>query len=173
MESGMPPTNGGTTPEGSATSQSGTNLGGTTSPPAGTSMGSTTSPSAGTSMESTTSPGAGMSMESSLPAAGDVTQDDKLWALLAYVLSPIFPVIIMAMPEKKERPFLKAHNAQALVLGVIQVVLAILSVPLLCIPGLLSLGLFLVQIYWGIQAYNGNHVTIPVITDFVRQQGWA
>jgi hypothetical protein len=29
------------------------------------------------------------------------------------------------------------------------------------------------MIYWGIQAYQGNYVTIPVITDFVKKQGWA
>jgi len=49
----------------------------------------------------------------------DVTSDDKLWALLAYIFSPLVPVIVMLMEDKKNRPFLKAHNAQALVLGIV------------------------------------------------------
>ena len=35
------------------------------------------------------------------------TDDDKLWALLAYVFSPLVPIIIFLMEDKKERPFLK------------------------------------------------------------------
>ncbi|MBE2224333.1 MAG: hypothetical protein IAF02_22525, partial [Anaerolineae bacterium] len=30
----------------------------------------------------------------------DVTADDKLWALLAYVLTPLIPIIIMLMADK-------------------------------------------------------------------------
>lgn len=30
----------------------------------------------------------------------DVTSDDKLWALLAYILTPLVPVIILLMPDK-------------------------------------------------------------------------
>ncbi len=102
----------------------------------------------------------------------DVTSDDKLWALLAYVLSPIVPVIILLMEDKKNRPFLKAHNMQALVLGIVEVVLSIVigwTVVGLCLPFLL----WLAMIYWGIQAYQGKYVTIPVVTDFVKSQGWA
>ncbi len=109
-------------------------------------------------------------MPSSLGA--DVTSDDKLWALLAYVLSPIVPVILLLMEDKKNRPFIKAHNMQALVLGVVEVILSIVigwTVIGLCVPFLL----WLVMIYWGVQAYQGKYVTIPVVTDFVKSQGWA
>ena len=41
-----------------------------------------------------------------------VTSDDKLWAMLAYLLSPIVPIIILLMEDKKNRPFLKAHTVQ-------------------------------------------------------------
>lgn len=100
----------------------------------------------------------------------DVTSDDKLWALLAYVLSPLIPAIIMfAMPEKKDRPFIKAHNAQALVVGLVEIVLGIVLSWTICVPFIL----WGVLIYWGIQAYNGKLVTIPVVTDFVKNQGWA
>ena len=102
----------------------------------------------------------------------DVTNDDKLWALLAYVFTPIVPIIILLMENKKNRPFIRAHNAQALVLGVIDVILSIVlgwTVVLACVPLLI----WFVIIYWGIQAYGGKLVEIPVISNFVRNQGWA
>jgi uncharacterized membrane protein len=102
----------------------------------------------------------------------EVTNDDKLWALLAYVLTPIVPVIIMLMEDKKNRPFLRAHNAQALAVGVINLLIGVLlswTVVLACVPLLI----WIACIYWGIQAYNGKLVEIPVVTNFVKQQGWA
>jgi uncharacterized membrane protein len=102
----------------------------------------------------------------------EITSDDKLWALLAYILSPVVPIIILLMEDKKNRPYLKAHNAQALVIGVIELVLTVVigwTVIGGCIPGLI----WLVMVYWGIQAYQGKYVTIPVVTDFVKKQGWA
>jgi uncharacterized membrane protein len=102
---------------------------------------------------------------------GEATSDDKLWALLTYIFTPIVPIILMLMEDKKNRPFIKAHNYQALALGVIQVVLWALSFT--CITAILGLLLFVYQVYLGVQAYNGNYVTIPVITDFVKKQGWA
>lgn len=101
----------------------------------------------------------------------DVTNDDKLWAALAYVFTPLIPIILMLMEDKKARPFIKAHNAQALVIGVIQVILWVTSFT--CITGILALVLFVVQLYWAYQAYQGQQITIPVVTDFVKNQGWA
>jgi uncharacterized membrane protein len=102
----------------------------------------------------------------------DVTSDDKLWAALAYVFTPIVPVILMLMEDKKNRPFIRAHNAQALALGVVSVAISIFlgwTVVLLCLPFLI----FVYQIYLAVQAYNGQTVEIPVITNFVKGQGWA
>jgi uncharacterized protein len=100
----------------------------------------------------------------------EVTNDDKLWALLAYVLTPIVPIIILLIEEKRNRPFLREHNVQALVWGVLTIIVGTLLSFLLCIPYLL---MWAVAIYWGIQAYNGKQVTIPVLTDFLKKQGWA
>ena len=105
------------------------------------------------------------------PAAPEASSDDRLWALLDYILTPIVPIILMLMEDKKNRPFIKAHNAQALVLGIIQVVLWVLAFT--CVTLILALILFILQIYWGIQAYNGKLVNIPVITNLVKNQGWA
>ncbi len=105
------------------------------------------------------------------PVAPDATSDDRLWALLDYIFTPIVPIILMFMEDKKNRPFIKAHNAQALVLGIVQVVFWVLSFT--CITAILAIILFIIQIYWGIQAYNGKYVNIPVISNLVKNQGWA
>ncbi len=78
----------------------------------------------------------------------------------------------MLMEDKKNRPFIKAHNVQALVLGVISIIFAIFlswTIILTCVP----VAIFIYQIYCGIQAYNGNYVEIPLVTNFVKGQGWA
>lgn len=104
----------------------------------------------------------------------DITDDDKLWAFLAYVFTPLIPIILLLMEDKKERPFIKAHNAQALAWGVINLVGGtILSTVLFFCFGLPSLLIWGVGVYWGWQAYQGEYVTIPFVTDFVKGQGWA
>lgn len=111
-------------------------------------------------------------MEQPYGTPTDVTPDDRLWALLDYIFTPIVPVIVLLMEDKKNRPFLRAHTVQALAWGVVVYVISfVLSFVIIgaCI-GLLGL---IVNIYWGIQAYNGKYVNIPVITDFVKKQGWA
>ena len=104
----------------------------------------------------------------------EITSDDKLWALLAYVLSPLVPVIILLMQDKKNRPFIRAHNAQALAWGLINLVGGtLLSTVLFFCVGLPSLIIWGIGVYWGIQAYGGKYVNIPVLTDFIKKQNWA
>lgn len=111
---------------------------------------------------------------SQAPMSGDVTSDDKLWALLAYVLTPIVPVIILLMEDKKNRPFIRAHNAQALVWGLFNLIGGtILSGLLFFCFGAPSIIIWGIGVYWGIQAYNGKTVEIPLVTNFVKNQGWA
>lgn len=101
----------------------------------------------------------------------DVTSNDKLLMALGYIFTPIVSIILLLMEGYKDRPFIKAHNAQALAIGVIQVILAATSFT--CITGVLWLVLFIAQLYWAYQAYQGQEVNIPFITDFVKNQGWA
>ena len=102
----------------------------------------------------------------------EITSDDKLWAALAYVFSPIVPIIILLMEDKKNRPFIKAHNAQALAIGLINIVVGTalgLTVVLACVPLLI----FIAQLYWAYKAYQGEYVEIPLVTNFIKGQGWA
>lgn len=106
--------------------------------------------------------------------AGEITSDDKLWALLAYVFTPLVPIIILLIEERKNRPFIRAHNAQALAWGVVNLVLGTaLSMVLFVCFGAPSFIIWAIGAYWGYRAYQGQYVTIPLITDFVKKQGWA
>ena len=106
------------------------------------------------------------------PPTMDITSDDKLWALLGYIFSPIVPIIVLLLENKKNRPYIRYHNVQALVIGVLIVILSFLlawTFVLACVPFLV----WLVMLYWGIKAYQGEWVVIPVVTNLVKNQGWA
>jgi len=100
------------------------------------------------------------------PMSPEVTSDDKLWSALAYVFSPLIPIIIFLMEDKKERPFIRAHNAQALVAGILFIIISTVTV------GCGSI-LWLVMLWWAYKAYQGEEVEIPVVSNFVKGQGWA
>ncbi len=101
----------------------------------------------------------------------DSTSDDRLWVLLGYIFTPIIPIVVLLMADKKDRPFIKAHNMQALILGVIEWVINVLLsfVVIGCITSVITI---IVNIYLGIKANRGEVFDIPVISNFVRQQGW-
>ncbi len=101
----------------------------------------------------------------------EITSDDKLWALLAYIFTPLIPIVILLMPDKKDRPFLKAHNMQALILGVIEWVInvALSFVVIGCVTSVITI---IINIYLGVKANKGETFEIPVITNFVKNQGW-
>jgi uncharacterized membrane protein len=102
----------------------------------------------------------------------EVSSDDKLWAALAYVFTPLVPIILLLLEDKKDRPFIKAHNLQALAWGVVFYVIVTVTSAFLIGLCIWPLGV-IVQLYWAYKAYQGEAVVIPVITDFVRNQGWA
>ena len=98
------------------------------------------------------------------PMSG-LTSDDKLWAALSYVF-PVIGVIVLLMEDKKSRPFIKFHAVQSIVATVVLSILATVTF------GCGSV-LFLVMFWWAYQAYQGVDVKIPMISDFIRNQGWA
>jgi uncharacterized membrane protein len=103
--------------------------------------------------------------------SGDVTSDDKLWSALAYVFTPIVPIIILVMADKKDRPFIKAHNMQALIWGVVLYIIVAVTSAFIIGLCIWPIGL-IIQLYWAYQAYQGKLVTIPLLTDFIKNQGW-
>jgi uncharacterized membrane protein len=104
----------------------------------------------------------------------DVTSDDKLWAALSYVLAPIVGIIVLLMEEKKNRPFIKFHAVQSIVASVaVWIVVLIITTVTLGFGGLCAPLVWLVFLYWAYKAYQGEMVNIPVVSNFIRQQGWA
>lgn len=95
----------------------------------------------------------------------EITQDDKLWAALGYVI-PVIALIVLFMEDKKSRPYIKFNAVQSLAATV---VLSILST-VTCGFGAV---LFLIMLWWAYQAYQGQDVRIPLLSDFIRKQGWG
>lgn len=100
------------------------------------------------------------------PGAG-ITDDDKLWALLSYLLTPIVPIILLLMEDKKSRPFINYHAVHALAWGILEMILGILVITACLLPFT-----FIAAIYWAVQSFQGEYITIPVLTDFLRNQKW-
>ncbi|HEX9798397.1 MAG TPA: hypothetical protein VGA52_15555, partial [Anaerolineales bacterium] len=73
---------------------------------------------------------------------------------------------------KKNRPFIRAHNVQALIWGVVFYVVVSVTSAFLIGLCLWPLGLIL-QIYWAYKAYQGEYISIPVVSNFVKNQGWS
>ena len=97
-------------------------------------------------------------------SSGDVTSEDRLWAALAYVFAPWVSIIVFLMEDKKNRPFIRAHNAQALALGILSIVLSAVCIGLL---------IYVYSLYCAFKAYQGEYIQIPVISDIVKKQNWA
>ena len=116
---------------------------------------------------------------------GEITENDTLMGLLAYIVPLIAPLIILFSEAGKQRPFQRYHAIHSLGLCVTWVIFGlILSVPA-CLLGMFSAGLgtccllplyvlpYVAMIYYGIQAYDGRYSTMPLITDFIKGQGWV
>ena len=102
----------------------------------------------------------------------DVNDNDRLMAAITWVI-PILGVVILLVEDMKKRPFQKYHAVNSLAFSVaFFIVLTILSIVTFGFGGCLGI-LWFVVIYWAIKAYQGEWVTIPVITDFVKKQGWV
>jgi uncharacterized membrane protein len=95
----------------------------------------------------------------------DITSDDRLWAALGYVI-PLIAIVVLFMEDKKSRPYIKFNAIQSIVATVVLSVIATVTF------GCGSI-LFLILLWWAYQAYQGQDVRIPVISDFIRNQGWA
>jgi uncharacterized protein len=98
-----------------------------------------------------------------------ITSDEKLWAVLGYILSPwISIIVILFVKDKTENSkFLHHHLMQALGWGAIWLILSILAIGLCLYPIV-----FIIDIYFAYKAYQGEMFTIPVVTDFMVKQGW-
>ncbi|MFL7868018.1 MAG: DUF4870 domain-containing protein [Anaerolineales bacterium] len=107
------------------------------------------------------------------PVNPEVTSDDKLWAALGYPIV-LIAIIVLLMEEKKVRPFIKFHAVQSIAANVVFFIIAtILAVVTLGFGGICAPLLWLVFFYWAYKAYQGEMFDIPVVTNFIKGQGWV
>ena len=114
------------------------------------------------------------------PISPDINSDDKLWAALGYPIA-LIALVVLFMEDKKSRPFIKYHSVQSLALSVVLfIVIFILGCLLAAVTffigglgGFLPGVLWLVTLWPAYEAYNGKYLEIPVITNFIKKQGWV
>jgi len=68
------------------------------------------------------------------------------------------------MEDKKARPFIKFHSVQALILAVINGVVAGVLTPVVFIGCITGVAGAVYMLYIGYKAYQGETVTVPFIT---------
>ncbi len=105
-------------------------------------------------------------MQSQIPG---ITNDDKLMAALAYLFAPVSGLIFMALEDKKARPFIKYHAVQSIVVSIALFVVVLITSTFTF--GCSSI-LYLVMIWYAYRAYQGEMFEVPVVTDFIKGQGW-
>lgn len=116
--------------------------------------------------------------------------DDKLVALLAYLVPVLLPIIVLLSESSQKRPFQRYHAVQSLgmtgfmvvfgivlsiaagVLGFIPVVGWVVGALMFCVTPILFLMGVVAVFYYGFQAYQGKRFSIPVVTNFLLNQGW-
>ena len=112
-------------------------------------------------------------------AQEEITENDKLMAALSYPV-PLAGIIILLAEDLRSRPFQRYHAIQSLAANVVLwVIIAILACILAAVTfflagcgGFLPLLLWLATFYGAYLAYQGQYFEIPIITDFLRNQGW-
>lgn len=104
----------------------------------------------------------------------DVTDDDKLWGALSWVpYVGWIAALLILFTDKKLRPFMKHNAVVSLAFAVVAGVLSAIGSALFVVPGcLVAVAWLAYAIYLAVQTYQGNWVTVPVINDFCKGQGW-
>jgi uncharacterized membrane protein len=84
----------------------------------------------------------------------------------------IIAIVALLMDDKKTRPFIKFHSIQGIALAVINGVIAgVLSVVIIGVCTGIAGAVYMM--YIGYKAYLGETVSVPFVTDFIKNQGWA
>jgi len=112
----------------------------------------------------------------------EVNDQDKLWAAVTWII-PIVGIVILLVEDMKNRPFQKYHAVNSLLFAAALVVIFIALGIVISIIAFVTLGfgsllycclllLWLPALYWAFQAYQGQWVEVPMLTDFAKNQGW-
>jgi uncharacterized membrane protein len=103
----------------------------------------------------------------------EITQDDKLWAALGYII-PIISIILLFLEDKKNRPFIRFHAVQSIIFNIVLFVLIfVISFITLGLGAICAPLLWLVVFWPAYDSFQGHYTQIPVLTNFMKNQGWA
>lgn len=96
-----------------------------------------------------------------------VTDAEKQWAALIYIGTPLVPILTLLDEKKKSSTFIKAHNTQALVWGIVLYTFGLLTS--LALVGVCFFGIGIgFQTFWALKALRGEMVEIPYISKLTR-----
>ncbi len=97
----------------------------------------------------------------------ETSSDDRLWAALSWLpVSPLYPIVailMLLMEDKKNQPFIRQNAILALATGAILIPVSVFTL------GLGAIG-YLVFFYWAYQAYQGQEVRVPLVSDWIERQ---
>jgi uncharacterized membrane protein len=114
-----------------------------------------------------------MNAEAPTPES-DITDNDKLMAALSYPIPIVVSIVILLSETNKARPFQKFHAVQALAFWVALAVIGIvITIVTLGIGGICFPVIWLVSLWPAYKSYQGEYMEMPVVTDFIRNQGWV
>jgi uncharacterized membrane protein len=102
-------------------------------------------------------------MEQTAGRPAPQSDTNKMLAALCYILGWLAIIIAMIEPGKTD-PFVKFHAWQAFYLGIAAIVVSFITF------GVGWIIIFILQIYYAIQAYNGNYFEVPVIYGLAKNQ---
>jgi len=113
-----------------------------------------------------------MATSNEIPPVADVTSEARLWVLLCFLFTPLFPIITLLVEEKKNRPFIKYHTIPTLILGIAEIIfISVLGwIPVI---GIFAGLVWIINLIYGLKANGGVLTDIPVITEYARKQNWS
>jgi uncharacterized membrane protein len=99
--------------------------------------------------------------------------NNRLLAAAGYPI-PLIPLIVLLMEDKRNLPFLRFHAVQSLALSVVLFVAGILLTAVTLGFGAICTPIFWLVTFWpAYDSYSGNYTQIPIITNFLKNQGWV
>ena len=124
---------------------------------------------------------AGPSVPPGAPKVTGLEDNDRIMAALAYILWFVGSAIVLLSKDMKGRPYQRYHAIQGLGLSVVVTVYSVVAIFIalagtvigicccfwaLVVPGPA------VAIYYAYRAYQGEYVTIPILTNLMITEGW-
>jgi uncharacterized membrane protein len=106
------------------------------------------------------------------PIQKEIGENDRLIAALCYPVG-IVALAVLLFEGLRTRPFQKYHAVHGMVVNVaLGVVITILAFATISIGTCLISLAFVPLFYWAYQAYQGEWLTIPGVTDLCYRQSW-